>query len=416
MSSIKQKISNTLKKSDEYPALAISQGVLCHYFLQRGSLSQSYQLQLMKMLDVFYKLKTLGREISRGEFSRQFNATWTETKHWFEHLREAGLIQSFQTPNKILWKTTLVSYRMGLDELDYFEVTPEFNKSVLHCSDPNLLRLCYDFVQSLSQEKGIQIQYEIKGDKLLITSTENKAITISTGDSTKSTANIPKLKELPPPQKPIQQQKLNIEPTEKTSKITHRNLKKIKEKPKRTPSLETKENSLLPQKYPIKPLADAFSQLPQSAKEEITYILRYYLPTHQRKAGKNHARQKKTLKTMGQSLGYHVSYEYTRYKLRADEVWRRDKDVEVVIEIETKDGYLKDIITIAIFDPLYGILVLERSTNEVVDTIHAILRHLQINITFLIINMQSHKAFLIHKDFKEFAYDLDKQIRYNRDE
>ena len=114
--------------------------------------------------------------------------------------------------------------------------------------------------------------------------------------------------------------------------------------------------------------------------------------------GTEHDRIVKALEKISQELGYVPQREYGKKGIRVDGVWYdRDGQIKVAIEVETKSGWKKDIISTWELEPELSVIVAFQKTEAVPNALIGFTLMKYLPHRLLYINMETKNAFLFEK-------------------
>lgn len=125
--------------------------------------------------------------------------------------------------------------------------------------------------------------------------------------------------------------------------------------------------------------------------------------------GNEHDRLVKAFEKIGQELGYVPQREYGKSGLRVDCVWHDRKGrIRVAIEVETRGGWKKDILSIWELEPKLSIITTQQKTDSVPKALMDFALMKSIPHKLLYINMGTKNAYLFEKQDLLRKYSLEK--------
>lgn len=128
--------------------------------------------------------------------------------------------------------------------------------------------------------------------------------------------------------------------------------------------------------------------------------------------GNEHDRLVKAFEKIGQELGYVPQLEYGKRGLRVDCVWYdRQGNVRVAIEVETRGGWKKDILSTCELEPQLSIITTYQKTDSVPKALMDFALMKSIPHKLLYINMETKNAYLFEKQEIRRKYSLGKEER-----
>lgn len=126
--------------------------------------------------------------------------------------------------------------------------------------------------------------------------------------------------------------------------------------------------------------------------------------------GNEHDRLVKAFEKIGQELGYVPQREYSKRGLRVDCVWyNRQGKIGVAIEVETKGGWKKDILSTWEVEPQLSIITTHQKTDSVPKALMDFALMKSIPHKLLYINMETKNAYLFGKQRILRRYSLKKE-------
>jgi len=126
--------------------------------------------------------------------------------------------------------------------------------------------------------------------------------------------------------------------------------------------------------------------------------------------GNEHDRLIKAFENLGQELGYVPQQEYSKHGLRVDCVWfDRHGKIRVAIEVETRGGWKKDIVSTWELEPQLSIITTYQKTDSVPKALMDFALMRSIPHKLLYINMETKNAYLFNKQEILRRYSLKKK-------
>jgi hypothetical protein len=126
--------------------------------------------------------------------------------------------------------------------------------------------------------------------------------------------------------------------------------------------------------------------------------------------GNEHDRIIKAFEKIGQELGYIPQREYGKRGIRVDCMWYdREGKIKVAIEVETKGGWKKDIISTWELEPELSIIVTFQKTESVPNALMGFTLMKYLPHKLLYMNMESKNAYLFEKQQILKKYSLMKE-------
>lgn len=126
--------------------------------------------------------------------------------------------------------------------------------------------------------------------------------------------------------------------------------------------------------------------------------------------GNEHDRLVKAFEKLGQELGYVPQQEYSKHGLRVDCVWYdKQGKIRVAIEVETRGGWKKDIVSTWELEPQLSIITTYQKTDSVPRALmdFALMRSIPHKLFY--INMETKNAYLFNKQEILRRYSLKKE-------
>ena len=131
--------------------------------------------------------------------------------------------------------------------------------------------------------------------------------------------------------------------------------------------------------------------------------------------GNEHDRLVKAFEKIGRELGYVPQREYGRRGLRVDCVWYdRQGNIRVAIEVETRGGWKKDILSTWELEPQLSIITTHQKTDSVPKALMDFALMKSIPHRLLYINMETKNAYLFEKQETLKKYSLQKEKKEDR--
>jgi len=131
--------------------------------------------------------------------------------------------------------------------------------------------------------------------------------------------------------------------------------------------------------------------------------------------GNEHDRLVEAFEKIGQELGYVPQREYGKSGLRVDCVWYdREGKIRVAIEVETRGGWKKDILSTWELEPQLSIITTQQKTDSVPKALMDFALMKSIPHKLLYINMGTKSAYLFDKQDLLRKYSLEKEEREER--
>lgn len=128
--------------------------------------------------------------------------------------------------------------------------------------------------------------------------------------------------------------------------------------------------------------------------------------------GNEHDRLIKAFERIGQELGYVPEREYGKRGLRVDCVWYdRQGNIRVAIEVETRGGWKKDILSTWELEPQLSVVTTYQKTDSVPKALMDFALMKVIPHKLLYINMETKNAYLFEKQEILRKYSLQKEER-----
>jgi len=126
--------------------------------------------------------------------------------------------------------------------------------------------------------------------------------------------------------------------------------------------------------------------------------------------GNEHDRLIKAFERLGQELGYVPQREFSKHGLRVDCVWYdRQGKIRVAIEVETRGGWKKDIVSTWELEPQLSIITTYQKTDSVPKALIRFALMRSIPHKLLYINMETKNAYLFDKQEILRRYSLKKK-------
>lgn len=126
--------------------------------------------------------------------------------------------------------------------------------------------------------------------------------------------------------------------------------------------------------------------------------------------GNEHDRLIKAFEKLGQELGYVPQREYSKHGLRVDCVWYdRQGKIRIAIEVETRGGWKKDIVSTWELEPQLSIITTYQKTDSVPKALMDFALMRSIPHKLLYINMETKNAYLFNKQEILRRYSLKKK-------